>query len=147
MIDVKLMFWHWWACGALLLVVELLAPGMYFLWMAESAFVTGAVLWLYPELGWEAQLVWFSVLSVVSIVVARRLLIRHPIASDRPLLNQRAAQYIGRTFVLSEPMINGSGKIRVDDSLWKITGTDAPAGARIRVVGADGIILKVERAP
>mgnify|MGYP006267622427 CR=1 FL=1 len=49
MIDVRLVFWHWWACGALLLVVELLAPGMYFLWMAESAFITGAVLWLASD--------------------------------------------------------------------------------------------------
>ncbi len=147
MTDVQLVFWHWWACGALLLVVELLAPGMYFLWMAESAFVTGAVLWLYPELGVEVQLMWFSILSVVSIVVAQRLLSRHPIESDRPLLNQRAAQYIGRTFVLSEPIVNGTGKIRVDDSTWKITGTDTPAGARIKVVGAEGIILKVEVAP
>lgn len=140
-------FWHWWAFGALLLVVELLVPGMFFLWMAESACVTGMVLWLYPGLGWEAQLVWFSVLSVVSIAVARKLIVRHPIESDRPLLNQRAAQYVGRTFVLSHPIVNGAGKIRVDDSTWKIAGADAPAGSRVRVVGAEGIILNVEPLP
>lgn len=147
MIRFDVVFWHWWAFGALLLVIELLAPGMYFLWMAESALVTGTVLWLYPSLGWEAQLIWFSALSVISIVVAQKLLIRHPIGSDRPLLNQRAAQYVGRTFILSEPVVNGSGKIRVDDSVWKISGSDAPAGSRIRVIGTDGTILKVEAVP
>ncbi|MCU0734335.1 MAG: NfeD family protein [Methylotetracoccus sp.] len=147
MIGLNLVFWHWWAFGALLLVVELLAPGMFFLWMAESAFVTGALLWLYPELSWEAQLIWFSALSLVSIVAARKLLIRHPIESDRPLLNQRTAQYIGRTFVLTEPIVNGTGKIRVDDSTWKISGADTPAGSRIRVIGAEGIVLKVDVPP
>lgn len=142
----NIVFWHWWAFGALLLVVELLVPGMFFLWMAESAFVTGLVLWFRPALGWEAQLVWFSVLSVVSIVIARKVVIRHPIETDRPLLNQRAAQYTGRTFVLAEPIVNGSGKIRVDDSTWKVSGADLPAGSKIRVIGAEGTILKVELA-
>lgn len=144
MIGFHVEFWHWWAFAALLLAVELLAPGMFFLWMAESALVTGAVLWVYPELGWEFQLIWFSLLSLLSIGVARKLLVRHPIGTDRPLLNQRAAQYVGRTFVLSEPIVNGSGKIRVDDSSWKIVGADAPAGCKVRVVGADGIVLRVE---
>lgn len=142
-----IVFWHWWAFGALLLAIELLAPGMYFLWMAESAFVTGVLLWVEPELAWETQLVWFSALSVASIVIARRMLARHPIGSDRPLLNQRASQYVGRTFVLTEPIVNGSGKIRVDDSVWKVSGDDAPATSRIRVIGAEGVILKVERLP
>jgi membrane protein implicated in regulation of membrane protease activity len=86
----------------------------------------------------------FSVLSVGSIVLARKLLSRHPIDSDRPLLNRRAAQYVGRVFVLAEPIVNGAGKIRIDDSTWRVRGTDAPTGGRVRVVDADGVILCVE---
>jgi len=139
-----IVFWHWWAAGALLLVVELLAPGMYFLWMAEAALVTGALLWAVPDLSWEWQLVTFSVLSVASIVLARKLLSRHPIDSDRPLLNRRAAQYVGRVFVLVEPIVNGAGRIRIDDSTWRVRGTDTPTGGRVRVVDADGVVLFVE---
>ena len=139
-----IIFWHWWSLGALLLIVELLAPGMFFLWMGESAFVVGVVLWLFPGMDEEYQVMLFSVLSVVSIVLDRRFLKRRPIESDRPFLNQRTAQYIGRVFTLEEAIVNGRGKIRVDDSTWRVEGEDCPAGARVRVIDAEGVILKVQ---
>ena len=138
-----IVFWHWWSLGALLLIVELLAPGMFFIWMGESAFVVGAVLWLFPSLSFEYQVLLFSVLSVLSIAVFRRFLRTNPIQTDRPLLNQRAAQYVGRVFTLAEPIVNGRGKIRVDDSTWRVEGDDCPAGARVRVTDAEGVVLRV----
>jgi hypothetical protein len=87
----------------------------------------------------------FSAISVASIVVFRRFLNRHPIQTDRPLLNQRTAQYVGRVFTLEEPIVNGRGRIRVDDSTWRVEGEDCPAGSKIQVMDAEGVILKVER--
>ncbi len=142
-----IIFWHWWSLGAILLIVELLAPGMFFLWMGESAFVVGAILWLFPGMDEEYQVMLFSVLSVISILAARRFLKRRPIESDRPFLNQRTAQYVGRIFTLEEAIINGRGKIRVDDSTWRVEGEDCPAGAKVRVVDAEGVILKVQAVP
>ncbi|QJD28919.1 NfeD family protein [Methylococcus geothermalis] len=140
-----LVFWHWWTLGTLLLILELLVPGMYFLWMAEAALVTGAVLWLFPELGWEVQLLLFSVLSLASIFAFEKLIGRKPIASDRPLLNRRAAQYLGRTLTLEQPIVNGMGKIHIDDSIWRVCGEDCPAGTKVKVSDVEGVILKVER--
>ena len=142
---VQIVFWHWWAFGALLLIVELLVPGTFFLWMAESAVVTGVLLWIFPSLALESQLVAFSLLSLISIVLARKFYKRHPIQTDQPLLNQRTAQYIGRVFTLEHPIVNGQGKIRVDDSIWKIQGEDCAVGSRVKVVDAEGVVLKVER--
>lgn len=139
-------FWHWWSLGAVLLIVELLAPGMFFIWLGESAFMVGAVLWLWPGLSLESQGLLFSVLAVLSVGVFRRFLQRNPIQSDRPLLNQRTAQYVGRVFALEEPILNGRGKIRVDDSIWRVEGEDCPAGIQVRVVDAEGVILRVVRA-
>jgi membrane protein implicated in regulation of membrane protease activity len=144
--SLEIVFWHWWAFGVVLLIVELLAPGMFFIWMAESAFVVGAVLWIFPQLGWEYQLLLFSVLSIVSIAVFRRYLEKHPIETDRPLLNRRAAQYVGRVFTLEEPIVNGRGKIRVDDSIWRVEGEDSEPGTKVRVTQAEGVILRVEKA-
>jgi len=138
-------FWHWWAFGALLLIVELLAPGMFFLWMAEAAAITGALLWLFPGLEFAYQVMAFSLIALVSIVVFRKFLKHHPIVSDQPLLNQRTAQYIGRSFTLEQPIVNGQGKIRIDDGSWKIQGEDSPSGTRVRVIAADGVVLKVEK--
>jgi len=140
----QIVFWHWWAFGVLLLIVELLAPGMFFLWMAESAFVVGVVKLVLPTLAWEYQLILFSVLSVVSIAVFRLFLKKHPIETDRPLLNQRASQYVGRLFTLEYPIVDGQGRIRVDDSTWKVQGDDCEPGSKVRVVAAEGAVLKVE---
>lgn len=140
-----IVFWHWWALAAVLLVVELLAPGVFFIWLSESALIVGGILWLFPGMGEGYQLLLFSVLAVLNIGVLRRLMIRHPIQTDHPLLNRRTAQYTGRIFVLQEPITNGRGRIRVDDSIWRVEGADCAAGSRVRVKDADGVILKVER--
>jgi hypothetical protein len=105
----------------------------------------GASLWLVPTLDTEYQVMLFSALSLLSILVFRRFLKWRPIISDHPLLNQRTAQYVGRVFTLEEPIVNGRGKIRVDDSSWRVEGEDCAAGARVRVIDAEGVILKVER--
>jgi hypothetical protein len=52
---------------------------------------------------------------------------------------------VGRVFTLEQPIVNRQGKIRVDDSTWKIEGTDCTAGTNVRVVGVDGVVLKVQR--
>lgn len=142
----EVVFWHWWSLGAVLLIVELLAPGMFFLWLGESAFVVGGVLWVLPAISFETQVILFSALSVVSVLVFRRFLQRRPIQSDRPLLNQRTAQYVGRVFTLEEPIVNGRGKIHVDDSTWRVEGEDCPSGTKVRVMDAEGVILKVIRS-
>jgi membrane protein implicated in regulation of membrane protease activity len=142
----EVVFWHWWALGAILLIVELLTPGMFFLWMAESAFAVGALLWLFPGMSIEAQVILFSVLSIASIALFRKHLRKHPIETDRPLLNRRAEQYVGRIFVLEEAIVNGRGKVRVGDTIWPVQGAEAAAGSQVRVVAAEGVVLRVEPA-
>ena len=139
-------YWHWLVAAVVLVVLEILSPGVFFMWLGVAAAVVGGVLWLIPELSWQTQFVLFAVFSVVSIGVARMVLARRPIATDQPALNRRGEQYIGRTLVLSEPIENGIGKVRVDDTQWRVEGPDAPAGRRVRVTGVDGAVLKVEPA-
>ncbi len=140
-----IVFWHWWAFAVSLLVIELLVSGMFFLWMAVAAFTTGVLLLVAPALTREVQLLVFSVLSLASIVVSRKYLHTHTLESDHPLLNRRSAQHVGREFVLENPIVNGQARIRIDDSTWKIHGEDCPAGAKVRVVSANGVVLNVER--
>jgi hypothetical protein len=137
-------YWHWWVLGVVLIILEAFSPGVFFIWMGVAAALVGLVMLLFPDLGWEYQLLLFALASVASVVLWRLLLDRHPTATDQPRLNRRGEQYVGRTFTLDEPMINGLGKIRVDDSTWKVEGEDCAAGTRVRVVGVDGVVLKVE---
>jgi len=139
-------FWWWWALAALLLAVEILAPGFFFLWFASSAAVVGFVLLLAPDLSWGLQFILFAVLGVVALVVGRRLFKRPPPESDHPTLNRRGLAYVGRQLTLSEPIRDGIGWAKVDDSRWRIAGPDLPAGTQVRVVGCRGATLQVEPA-
>lgn len=142
----EILYWHWWILGLVLLVAEMLSPtGFFLLWIGAAAILVGAVSWLVPALGWEVQVVMFGVLSVASFFVWRRF--RPALTdSDQPSLNRRGHSYVGRTFTLTAPIVNGIGKLHVDDSQWRISGPDVEAGAQVRVVAADGSTLRVERA-
>ncbi len=137
-------FWHWLVLGGVLLMVEVLVSGFFFLWLAAAAAVVGLTLWLaYPAMGWEAQVLLFAVVSVVSIVAFRRYQRAHPPRSDQPTLNRRGEQYLGRTFTLTRPIVNGTGELQVDDTSWRVRGEDLPAGTKVRVIDVEGVILIV----
>jgi membrane protein implicated in regulation of membrane protease activity len=143
---VTLVFWHWWVLGLVLLVVEMLSPtGFFLLWIGAAALLVGGLSWAAPAVPWEAQLMLFGALSVASFFVWRRFRPAEA-ASDQPSLNRRGHSYVGRTFTLSAPIVNGVGKLHVDDSQWRITGPDATAGVQVRVVAADGNTLNVQLA-
>jgi len=139
-------YWYWLIFGGVLLLVEVLAPSFFFLWMAVAAAVVALVMWLVPELDWQYQLLIFSTLSVLSIALFRRYQRASPADTDQPALNRRGEQYIGRSFTLQEPIINRSGVLHVDDTSWRVSGDDQPAGTRVTVTGADGVILQVRRS-
>ncbi len=134
---------HWWVIAGLLLIVEIFAPGTYFLWLGMSAAIVGVITLIGPDVGWQYQFLLFGIFGIVNIALWRMYQKKHPAKTDRPTLNRRGEQYVGRAFTLSEPIINGLGKIRVDDSTWKIEGADCPIGTQIIVTGVDGTILKV----
>ncbi len=136
-------YWHWWVLGVIFVILEILSPGVFFLWLGIAAGLVGAILLLQPELNWEYQVLAFASFSIVSILLSRLYLKRHPIKTDQPRLNRRGEQYIGRVFTLAGPIVNGEGKIRVDDSTWKIHGADCPSGSKVRVTGVEGVVLQV----
>ncbi|WP_438971042.1 NfeD family protein [Methylophaga sp.] len=137
-------FWHWWIFAVVLVIIEILAPSFFALWMAIAAFLTGLALLLSPQLGWEYQVMLFAVLSVLSIVMWRRYYLKNPIVSDQPNLNRRGAQYIGRTVTLTAPIENGVGKVKLDDSTWKVQGPNCDAGKKVRIIGLKNVVFNVE---
>lgn len=139
-------FWHWWILAGALLILELTSPAFFFLWVGIAAAAVGFLLLLIPSLNIEMQLVLFGILSVVAVFAWRRYREKHPQPSDQPHLNQRGRQYTGRLFTLEEPIINGVGKVEVDDSTWRVTGPDLPVGTLVRVTDVDGVVFLVERA-
>jgi hypothetical protein len=137
----------WWGIGLALMAAEAFAPGAFLLWLGIAAAVMGVVVLVLPDLSMLQQASLFAVLAVVAIQAYRTWLKPMESPSDQPLLNKRVAQMVGRTFVLEQPIQNGHGKIRVNDALWTVTGDDLPAGARVTVIGTEGISLKVQAEP
>jgi len=138
--------WNWFILGGLLLVVEIVAPGASFLWLAFAAFLTGG-LTLVIAWDWQAQGIAFAVLSLVSLALWWKIGRHVRSDSDQPFLNRRAQAFVGRVFTLEKPIVDGLGTLRIDDTIWRIRGPDCLAGSRVKIAKAESGTLVVERAP
>jgi len=140
-----IVFWHWWVLGFGLLIAEVLLPGTFCLWMGLAALVTGLAAWLIPGLHWQTEVVVFAVLSFVAVGLWFRFKPMSKAAPDTGL-NQRGRNYVGQVFELVEPISNGVGKARVEDTVWRVAGPELSAGSKVRVLSVDGATLRVEAA-
>ena len=131
--------------AAILFALEVMSPGIFLMWFGVAAAVTGLLAFAF-DISWQWQLVWFSLLSLAAVLVALKYLRNNPLQSDRPLLNERAVQHIGQCYDLVDPIVNGRGSVKIGDSIWRVQGPELPKGARVRVLGADGTLLKVAPA-
>lgn len=142
----EIVFWHWWVLAGLFFILEVLSMSFFFLWIGVSAVLVGLIVLLIP-LVWHWQFTLWAIFAVLGAVGWRVYNRKNPnaIKSDEPALNRRGEQYVGRTFTLEEPIVNGFGKVKVDDSIWKVEcTTDLEAGSKVKVTAIDGTILQVE---
>lgn len=142
-----LQFWHWFILAAALAGIEILTPGFFFIWLGAAGLITGIVVLVAPAIGWENQVLIFALLSAASVLGWYRFRHKLSIGSDDALLNRRSEQLLGRTATLSEAIVNGRGKIRIDDTVWRCEGEDLGIGSRVRVAAVHGGVVKVEKAP
>ena len=136
--------WVWLIAGLALCAAEIVAPGVFLLWIGLAALALGLIE-LVVALPFAWSLVLFGALAVISSLIGRKLYGGWQSGESQPL-NSRAQALAGRVLILSEPIVAGSGRARVQDTVWRVTGPDAPAGARVRVTGATegGVVLTVE---
>lgn len=142
----NLEFWHWWIFAFVLAIMEIIVPGAFFIWFGLSSLVTGVVLLAIPTLGWEWQLVFWGMLGLATVIGWRLWVHAHPNQSeDNNSLNRRGQQYMGRVLDLDEPIINGLGKAKLGDTVWRVSGPDLGRGQKVKVIGTNGTILMVEK--
>lgn len=135
--------WLWLGIGVVLATAEMLVPGYFLIWLAAAAILTGLVTLLAP-VSFAVQVALFATLSLVAVLLGRRWLTANPIASPDPLMNDRGGRLVGDTVVVAQAIEAGRGRVHHGDSEWLARGPDAPAGARMRIVGHDGVVLIVE---
>jgi membrane protein implicated in regulation of membrane protease activity len=140
---ISLGMWNWFILGAILLTLEIVAPGAFMMWLGLAALLVGvislAVVW-----SWQAQLVAFAIFTVIAIPVWRKFTRGIEEPEDQPFLNRRQDALVGRIFTLEKPIVDGNGTVRVGDTVWRVIGPDTPAGSRIKVTRADAATLVVE---
>ena len=137
--------WNWLILGLLLMALEMLAPGVFLFWLGLAALLVG-LLSFAVDLSWQMQLLLFAVFSAAAVPLWRRMAQRGKGVSPSPFLNKRADALVGRVFTLEKPIVDGSGTVRVDDTIWRVTGPDTAAGSKVKVVRADGAMLTVAAA-
>ena len=137
--------WNWLIFGLILMGLELLTPGVFLFWLGLAAFLAGLLSFAFDP-AWQTQILMFAVFAVAAVPLWRRMARAKPGAADSPFLNKRADALVGRVFTLEKPIVDGTGTVRIDDTVWRVTGPDAPAGSRVKVVKADGARLTVAAA-
>lgn len=135
--------WVWLTLGLLLAGLEMLVPGIYLIWLAVAAIITG-VMTLALDLSFPIQVIDFVFLALIIAFSAKRFLGEKPIESSDPLMNRRGARLVGETALVVEAIEHGSGRVKLGDSEWIARGPDAAKGERVRIRGTEGSMLLVE---
>ena len=141
----SLVYWHWIVLGLVLFVFEMLAPGAILMWFGAGAILVGGLLFIFPGMEWEWQILIFSLFSVACIFAWKKLRQNNPEDNtESGTLNQRGKALIGRKVPLVEAIENGVGRVQIDDTFWRVVGQDLEKDALVKVVASDGATLDVE---
>jgi inner membrane protein len=143
---VSLGAWSWIILGGILLAIEVMAPGTFILWLGVSAILVGVISFAI-DWGWQEQGIAFAILAVASVALWWRFGRRdrqEAEGGDQSFLNRRAQAFVGRVFTLEKPIVDGSGTVRIGDTIWRVTGPDCTAGSRVKIARAEGATLFVE---
>lgn len=135
--------WLWLIGGVLLLIAEILAPGVFLVFVGAAAIATGVFTLLF-DLGTAPQLALFALYSLIAVTVGRRVYANRQDEGADPFLNDRAARLVGKLVTVVEPVDEHGGRVRVGDSEWTARGGPAGIGERVRITGIDGNCLRVE---
>lgn len=137
--------WGWLIAAALLAAAELVVPGVFLIWLALAAFVTGLVaLLLSPPIAVDFAL--FAVVAVASIYAGRHMYRHAADTPPDPLLNKRGQRTIGKRVTICEPILNGHGRATDGDSFWTAKGPDMAVGSIATVIAMEDNVLVVEPA-
>ncbi|MEM9733184.1 MAG: NfeD family protein [Pseudomonadota bacterium] len=140
--------WSWFLLGLILLIGEVLLPGIFLLWFGLAAVVVGGLTVLpFTDVAWwpwQAQLGAFGGLSLIFVLLSLRLFPNKQSGDAASKMNAPLKRLHGREGVLAAAIESGTGRVKLGDTVWRVKGSDLPAGSRVKVVGDDGDSLLVE---
>ncbi len=135
---------------SVLLIGEALGAAGFLLGAAVGSLLTGVVIWLMSSvfgipLDWKIQFLIGIVLSIVCSLIYWRNFRADDQVSERPELNQRSHQLIGRKLTLQVD-VDFEGRIQIGDTFWKVKCDDSlKVGDKVEVVDADVTTLSIKK--
>jgi inner membrane protein len=137
--------YFWWILAGVLLIAEMIQPGFFMIWLGAAAALTALIHFVAP-MSWQAEVAIFAVLSAIVVALSWRVVARSRVVStDKPHLNQRNAAFVGHTYPLAEAIVDGTGKIKAEATVWDVRGPDLPKGTLVKVTATDGLRLIVAK--
>jgi membrane protein implicated in regulation of membrane protease activity len=144
LIDLIDLRWGWWIAAVILAAAEIFVPGVFLIWLALAALITGAIALLFgPPLAVDLAI--FAVAAIASIYIGGNVYRRNATTTE-PLLNNRAARMIGTRVTVCEAIVGGQGRATDGDSFWSAKGPDMAAGTIAIVTAVEGNTMVVEPA-
>lgn len=140
-------FWIWLAVAAVLLAVEVATTTGWLLWPAACAVAVAGLTFILNG-NFAVELAVFAVLTIASTLLARRYLPRNA-SGDGPDINDNIGRLVGHYGMAVSAFEHGRGRVFIDGKEWAaVADADAPPAAdqRVKVISADGGILKVKAA-
>lgn len=138
--------WHWLILGFLLLIGEILIPGIFLLWWGISAIIMAVIMALFTTLTLTVLGISYAVLALLLSLVWWKYQ-HNKDKSDEAcsVLNQRNHAMIGAIGAVQEIALNGVGRGYFGDTTWRIQGKELKVGDRIEVLKVRGITLIVRK--
>ncbi len=139
-------WWGWMVIGILLLGAELfiIEADFFLVFLGAAAIVTGLTGIVMPGLPEWAQWLIFAVLAVVSMVLFRKRVYRLLRREVPDMANDMLREHLKLPVGLP---VDGTCRVELRGSTWTVrnVGTEAiPPGVNVRIVGVDGVTLRVE---
>ena len=133
-----------WAVGSIAVaIVEMHSPGCYLIWIAAGGSITSILSFIF-DLSFKVQLSVFVVSCVATCVIGffvyQRLGTLSVPTSPR---NRRDLDLIGAKGIVAEAFANGSGKVRLGDSVWLAAGPNLTKETPVIVTEVRGTVLVV----
>lgn len=143
-IDWQTYFWLWWILAVMLLLIDTFITNDVFLsWFVPPSVVMGFVMFFYHDLGVPQQIVIFSAIAVISIVLWETQVGNKMPPPDQPRLNDRLGNMVGLQGKVHQEIVDGAGSVWIGDCAWQVEGPDCPVGTRVQVTDVQDMTLVV----
>lgn len=124
--------WHWFVLGIVLIISELFIPAFAALWFGIAALVVTILLWFFPSMSFEIQLILWGLLSTACTVFWFKYI--KPLLVDRTKVDQRREAAIGQIgMVIQASLEQNQIKVRFSTPVIGADEWDCHAVAPVQV--------------